>query len=144
MIVLDTNVLSEMMRPEPTHGVETWLARQPAASLYTTVITQAEILYGFARLPHGRRRVALEREFRSMLEEDFADRVLAFDGAAAESYVVFMAARRRVGRPVSYQDAQIAAIALSRGAAVATRNISDFDVGGLDLINPWATHRRGH
>ena len=144
MIVLDTTVLSEMMRPEPAHVVEAWLARQPAASLYTTVIAQAEILYALARLSFGRRRTALEREFRDMLEEDFAGRVLAFDGAAAESYAVFMAERRRAGRPAGYQDAQIAAIARSRGAALATRNVSDFDGDGLDLINPWAARRRDH
>ncbi len=144
MIVLDTNVLSEMMRPEPARIVENWLARQSVASLCTTVITQAEILYGLARLPFGRRRTALEREFRGMLEEDFTGRVLAFDGAAAESYVVFMAERRRAGRPVSHQDAQIAAIAHSRGAAVATRNIMDFNGSDLELINPWAAGRRDH
>ena len=144
MIVLDTNVLSEMMRLEPASVVDAWLARQPLASLYTTVITRAEILYRLATIPLGRRRTALEREFRDMLEADFTGCVLVFDGAAAESYARFMAQRRRAGRPVGHQDGQIAAIALSRGAAVATRNTADFNGGGLELINPWATRAHEH
>ncbi|MBI3041989.1 MAG: type II toxin-antitoxin system VapC family toxin [Betaproteobacteria bacterium] len=137
MIVLDTNVLSELMRPAPTGVVVRWVAGQPAMNLYTTSITQAEILHGIMLLPSGRRRNALEAVAEAMFKEEFGDRVLPFGSDAARLYARIAAERRRVGRPVSHFDAQIAAIARSHGAAVATRNVTDYDHCGIKLINPW-------
>jgi predicted nucleic acid-binding protein len=139
MIVLDTNVLSELMRPSPDAGVEHWVASQPAASLFTTTITQAEILFGISTLPTGARRSALQRAATEVFETDLAGRVLPFDSPAANSYAALAAKRRKSGKPISQFDAQIAAIAESRGAAIASRNIQDFAGCGPTLINPWDT-----
>lgn len=137
MIVLDTNVLSELMRPAPEARVVDWVASQPAASLYTTTITQAEVLYGLSLLPEGHRKLALETAVAGMFEEDFAGRILPFDGAAAQTYAVVAVARRRAGRPIAQFDAQIAAICRSRDAAIATRNGPDFTECGIAVLNPW-------
>ncbi|GEO84673.1 MULTISPECIES: type II toxin-antitoxin system VapC family toxin [Alphaproteobacteria] len=137
MIVLDTNVLSELLAPAPAPAVVAWLAAQPAASVFTTAVTEAEILYGLALLPEGRRRRALEAAVKPIFTEDLAGRVLAFDRDAAESYAAIAAHRRAIGRPISQFDAQIAAIAVSRGASVATRNVADFAETGAVIINPW-------
>ncbi|WP_421994201.1 type II toxin-antitoxin system VapC family toxin [Reyranella sp.] len=138
MIVLDTNVLSEATRSAPEQRVLDWLAEQQATSLFTTTISEAEILYGVAALPAGRRRTALEDALRRMFSEDFPGRVLAFDRSAAAEFALIASARRSRGRPISAFDAQIAAIARAHGAAVATRNVSDFDGCGIDVIDPWA------
>lgn len=137
MIVLDTNVLSELMRPAPSETVLRWVAGYPAASLFTTTVTQAEILFGLALLPDGRRRSDLLAAARQMFAEDFAGRVLPFDTAAATAFAPIAAGRRQKGRPTGAFDAQIAAIASSRGAALATRNGADFLDCGLSLVNPW-------
>ncbi len=137
MIILDTNVLSEVMRPAPAAEVLAWLAAQTAASLYTTSITQAEILHGLMLLPAGRRRRALEAAATSMFSEDFGGRILGFDTEAAEPYAQIASKRRRSGRPISHFDAQIAAIARSAGAAIATRNLADFEHCGVALVDPW-------
>jgi predicted nucleic acid-binding protein len=137
MIVLDTNVLSETLRPRPADSVKRWMAAQTAATLYTTAITQAEILYGVALLPSGRRKTALQEIVTGLFEQDFFGRVLPFDSAAAKSFSEIAAIRRKLGRPISDFDAQIAAIAHSRGAGVATRNINDFSNCGIDVISPW-------
>ncbi len=137
MILLDTNVLSELMKPAPAASVVDWMASQSAASLYTTSITQAEILHGVMLLPAGKRRNAIEAAAESMFNEDFGGRILAFDSDAARLYAHLAAQRRRAGRPISHFDAQIAAIALSTGAAIATRNVTDFDNCGLKIVNPW-------
>ncbi len=137
MIVLDTNVLSELMRPEPDARVVSWLGAQPAASVFTTSITQAEILHGILLLPPGKRRQALDEAARAMFEEDFAGRVLAFGGGAALSYATIACDRRRAGRPISQFDAQIAAIAAVHTASVATRNVADFEGCGIEVIDPW-------
>lgn len=137
MIILDTNVLSETMRSEPSPVVLRWLAAQPVMQLFTTTITEAEILFGLAILGEGRRRTALEQAARAMFAEDFAGRVLAFDSAAASDFAAIAAERRRAGCPISQADAQIAAIARSRGGRVATRNTADFEGCGIALINPW-------
>jgi predicted nucleic acid-binding protein len=121
--------------PDPT--VETWIARHPPASLFTTTITQAEILFGIAILPAGRRRDAMNSAATEMFRTDFADRVLPFDSSAAEAYAEIAAERRQMGRPISHFDAQIAAIARSRGAAIASRNTQDFEQTGPRIINPW-------
>jgi predicted nucleic acid-binding protein len=137
VIILDTDVLSELMKREPVPGVEQWLTAQPPASLFTTSVAKAEVLYGVALLPSGERRDALEEAVAAMFEEDFDSRVLAFDGAAAYEYAIIASHRRHAGKPISQFDAQIAAIARSKGAAVATRNVSDFDDCGIDVHNPW-------
>lgn len=115
MIVLETNVLSEAARPNPAQRVSGWLAAQPVATLFTTTISEAVLLYGVASLPNGRRCVALEEATRRMFADDFAGRVLAFDRSAAREFAVIAVARRRRGRPISTFDAQIAAIARDRG-----------------------------
>lgn len=138
MIVLDTNVLSELMKPKPTRRVVTWLNAQPASSLFTTSITKAEILYGLMLLPAGRRRTSIEAAVSTMFEEDFLGRVLAFDSEAALSFAHIASARRQAGQPISQSDAQIVAIAHSRGASVATRNVADFDDCEVTIINPWS------
>lgn len=137
MIVLDTNVLSELLAPSPSPNVLAWLAAQPSAAVFTTAVTEAEILYGLALLPDGRRRQALEAAVRPIFSDDLAGRVLAFDREAAASYAVIAARRRALGRPISQFDAQIAAIAVSRGASIATRNVADFAETGAPVINPW-------
>lgn len=137
MIVLDTNVLSELMRPRPDDVVARWTARQPAVSLYVTTITQAEILHGIHLLPKGKRRTALESAAAAMFTEDLGGRILPFGSEATLPYAEIASARRRAGRPISHFDAQIAAIARAHGAAVATRNIDDFAGCGVDLIDPW-------
>lgn len=138
MIILDTNVLSEVLRPAPERRVMEWLAARPAASLFTTAIIQAEILYGIAILETGRRREALAAAASAMFAEDFAGRVLPFDQESASAFAAIAAERRRVGAPISQLDAQIAAISRSRGAALATRNLRDFADCGIDTIDPWS------
>jgi predicted nucleic acid-binding protein len=137
VIILDTNVLSELMRPAPAQAVVRWFATRPAATVYTTSVTQGEILYGVLLLPASRRRRGIEAAARAMFEEDLAGRVLPFDAGAAAHYADIAAARRRAGRPISQSDAQIAAIARAAGAAIATRNVGDFGGCGVDVIDPW-------
>jgi len=137
VILLDTNILSEMMCPAPALAVERWLAAQPDASLFISAITEAELRYGAALLP-GSKRLALTAEIDGMLEEEFDGRVLPFDRRAAQDFAAIAADRRQAGRPISQADAQIAAIARSRGASLATRNVPDFDGCGVEVINPWS------
>lgn len=137
MIVLDTNVLSEIMKAKPDPGVVGWMAAQAAADLYTTSITQAEILHGVMLLTPGRRRRALEAAATSMFEEEFAGRILRFGSDAASFYARIASDRRRAGRPISHFDAQIAAIARLARAALATRNTADFEGCGVAVVDPW-------
>lgn len=137
MIILDTDVLSALMSGRPDERVGRWLSGQPPTSIYTTTITEAEIRYGMAILPAGRRRRQLELALAAMIDEDLGGRVLPFDRVAAEAYAHIRSDRRRSGRPIAPFDAQIAAIARSRGATVATRNVKDFEGCGVDLANPW-------
>jgi predicted nucleic acid-binding protein len=137
MIVLDTNVISELMRPEPHRGVFAWVAAQPRRTLYTTSINQAEILYGIECLPAGRRRDALGAAARVIFAEDFADQVLSVDGKAAAHYAQIVAARRLTGNPLEGFHALIAAAALAAGASVATRDVSGFAGCGVGIIIPW-------
>lgn len=137
MIVLDTNVLSELMRSRPDAQVEVWFAAQPAPGLFSTTVTQAEILLGVALLPPGRRRTRLASAAEAMFEIDLAGRVLPFDIAAAREFASIVASRRRAGRPIAQADAQIAAITRSRGALLATRNVADFDRCGITVVDPW-------
>jgi toxin FitB len=138
VIVLDTNVLSEASRPAPARRVMNWLAAQQPARLFTTTISEAEFLYGVALLPTGKRRASLQEAARRLFTEDFANRVLPFDSAAAQAFALIAATRREKGRPIGDFDAQIAAIARSHGAAVATRNVADFSDCGIEVIDPWA------
>ncbi len=137
MIVLDTNVVSELLRPAPTQLVEAWLAAQDGATVYFTAVGEAELRHGVAILPAGRRRAALAKAIEDMLDEDFHDRILSFDRAAAQAYAAIAAERRAAGRPISQFDCQIAAIARAHEAAVATRNTGDYEGCGIDVIDPW-------
>ena len=137
MILLDTNILSELMRAAPEAAVEQWLADQPAVRVFISAITEAELRYGLALLPPGKRRSALAVEIENMLREDFSGRILPFDSPAAIAFAEIAAERRQAGRPISQADAQIAAIARSRGAALATRNAPDFEGCGIEIVNPW-------
>ena len=138
MILLDTNILSELMRSAPEPAVERWLAAQPDASVFITAITEAELRYGAALLPSGKRRAALAAEIEGMLEDDFGGRILPFDSMAAQAFALVASERRQAGKPISQADAQIAAVARSRGASLATRNVPDFEGCGIEVINPWA------
>jgi predicted nucleic acid-binding protein len=137
VILLDTNVLSELMKAAPAESVLRWFSNLPANRLYTTSITQAEMLHGILLLPPGRRRSAFEAAADAMFDEEFAGRILPFGSDAAHPYARIAAERRRAGRPISHFDAQIAAIAYCAGAAVASRNVADFDECGVEVINPW-------
>ena len=138
MIVVDTNVVSELMKPAPNETVSRWAAGRPSSSLYISTITQAEILLGIELLPKGMRRSNLQSAAETMFEAVFAGRILPFDEDAARALPGIAVQRRRLGRPISQYDAQIAAIALSRGAQIATRDIADFAQCGVTVIDPWA------
>lgn len=138
MILLDTNVISEVIKPQPSLVVLRWLAAQEPQAIFTTTITKAEILYGVETLPQGRRRVQLSVAVEKMLAQEFQGRILPFDDDAARAFAKIVAARDAVGRPISQFDAMIAAIARSRGASIATRNTADFERCAIPLINPWA------
>ena len=136
--LLETNVLSELMRPQPEPAVLAWFAKNAHAAMHTSAVTQAEILNGIALLPAGKRRTALLEAAEQMFEGDFNGRCLNFDSVAAKNYAVIAAARILQGRPISTEDAQIAAMALAAGLTIATRNIKDFEaVEDLLLANPW-------
>jgi predicted nucleic acid-binding protein len=139
VIVLDTNVLSEVLRSSPSARVRKWMSDQHPANLFTTAISEAEMLYGIAVMATGQRRAALQRAIAAIFVEDFAGRVLPFDSMAAASYAEIAAERRKSGQPVAAFDAQIAAIARSRGASVATRNASDFAGCGIPIVDPWTS-----
>lgn len=136
MIVLDTNVVSELMRPAPDPGVVAWVAAQ--GTLWLTAVSEAELRLGVALMPSGARAAAVGAAVAAMLAEDFAGRILPFDGAAARAYAAICAERRAAGRPIAAFDAMIAGIARSAGATVATRNLRDFEGCGVALINPWS------
>lgn len=137
-ILLDTNVLSELMRPRPAAAVIDWFGRLDDTSFFISAVTRAEILLGVALLPAGRRRDALADSAEKMFAEDFAGRCLAFDEACASAYALLVAARTHLGQTISTEDAQIAAVALCHGLPLATRNTKDFrDIDGLAVINPW-------
>ena len=138
MIVIDTNVVSELMRPAPALAVQEWVRSYGARRLCTTAITVAEIRYGIERLHDGRRKELL-RAAAVEIFETFAEQVLPFDAAAAEQYALVVSQRDRLGLPVNGFDAQIAAICRVRGAPLATRNLADFNKTGIEVINPWRT-----
>ena len=137
MILVDTNVVSELMRPAPAPAVLVWFATQAAADLFLSAVSEAELRAGAACLPAGRRRDALTAAIDAMVAEDFAGRLLAFDSPAARSYALIAATRRAAGQPIAQADCQIAATAHVHGAAVATRNVADFLGCGIAVIDPW-------
>lgn len=137
MIVLDTNVVSELMKASPDESVVGWVAAQPAALLHVASITQAEILHGILLLPAGRKRAAIQAAAEAMFAAEFAGRILPFASDAAADYARIAADRRKAGRPISQFDAQIAAIALSSRATIATRNVAHFEGCGVRVLDPW-------
>ncbi|MBT2771504.1 type II toxin-antitoxin system VapC family toxin [Halomonas sp. ISL-60] len=137
MIVLDTNVLSELMRPVPDARVVDWLDRQDAISVTISAITVAEILYGIERLPNGKRKRGFAAKAAAMFEEDFSGRILSFDSGAAIHYAEQVAACESAGRQVHMADAQIAAICIQHEAVLSTRNVKDFETLSVETINPW-------
>jgi len=142
MIVLDTNIVSEVMSKIPSEFVLDWLNEQRTESLYLTSITIAEIGYGLKILPNGKRRKLLEEKFEQFIAKAFEQRILDFDEKAARLYSRLMKNRRKLGRPLSILDGQIAAIARSNSFIVATRNIRDFEDCGLKLINPFLYQKK--
>jgi predicted nucleic acid-binding protein len=137
VIVIDTNVVSELMRPAPARTVLDWFGGQDPSGLHLSAVSEAELRRGVAILPEGRRRNTLREAIDAMVAEDFAGRVLPFDGAAAVAFATVFAERRATGRPISFPDCQIAATARAHGAAVATRNMGDFAGCGIEVLNPW-------
>jgi hypothetical protein len=142
MIILDTNVLSALMRQVPERPVVHWLDDQQADSVWITSVTLFEARYGLAVLPKGRRRQALEAAFARLLAEDLEDRVLAFDSAAATAAASLAAERKKSGRTVDFRDTQIAGIALSRRATIATRNTRHFQDLQVPVVDPWKSEAR--
>ena len=140
MIVVDTNVVSELIRPAPATVVQEWVRGHDARQLCTTAITVAEVRYGIERLPDGRRKDLL-RAAAVEIFEMFAEQVLPFDLAAAGEYALVVSQRDRLGLPVNGFDAQIAAICRVRGVPLATRNLADFEKTGIEVINPWRLGR---
>lgn len=140
-VLLDTNVLSELMRARPDAAVLAWFEQQSGLRFYTSAVTRAEILLGIALLPAGKRRVALATAAEQMFEEDFASHCLPFDAAAASEYALLVAARSRIGHAISTEDALIAAIAIRHQMPLVTRNTKDFvHIEQLKLVNPWMTN----
>ena len=137
MIILDANVLSELSRQHPDPAVLSWLDSQPAGETATTAITAAELLYGVARLPEGRRKAGLAEAVSGMLDDDLRGRIEAFDAAAAAHYPVIVVGREKAGRPIGAADAQIASICRKLQATLATRNTDDFTGTGIELVDPW-------
>jgi predicted nucleic acid-binding protein len=137
MMILDTNVVSELMKQEPAQAVSAFIGRQSMPSLFIPSIVVAEIRYGLRRLPTGQRRDRLTIAFDRFLAEGFTSRVLPFDAVCADSYAQARVARERAGHPVSMPDALIGGIVLAYGATLVTRNISDFEGYGLKIIDPW-------
>lgn len=142
MIILDTNVLSALMRQLPEAPVVAWLDSQPAESVWITSITLFEARLGLALLPKGRRQQTLEAAFGRLLEEDLENRILDFDSAAATEAASLAAARQKAGRPVDMRDTQIAGIALARRATLATRNVRHFQDLNVPVVDPWQGQNR--
>jgi toxin FitB len=137
MVILDTNVVSELMKPAPEPTVTAWLRQHRTDRLATTAVTVAEVRYGLDRLSDGKRKADLSAKFLAVLTRALAQRVLPFDQRATEPYALLKTSRERAGRPISPFDAMIAAIARVHGAAVATRNVADFAACGVHVFDPW-------
>lgn len=139
MIILDTNVLSALMRQTPDAPVVSWLDRQAGESVWITAVTLFEARLGLALLPSGRRRRELEAAFGRLLEEDLDNRVLDFDAPAANAAAALAAGRQKAGQPVDMRDTQIAGIALARRGTLATRNVRHFRDLKVPVVDPWQT-----
>jgi len=139
VILLDTNVISELIRRQPDPTVAAFLRRQPPQTLFTAAVCEAEIRYGLARMPAGRRRNDLAGRVTVFLATAFAGRIVAFDTAAAALYGTIRAAREAADSPITVQDAMIAATARAYGLSVATRNGDDFSGCGVRVVNPWSS-----
>jgi toxin FitB len=137
VIVLDTNVISELMRQAPDELVVRWVDRFPYGEVFITAVTAAELLHGVARLPAGQRKNVLTIRVKDLLDEDFDEQILPFDHLAAAHYAQIAAAREHLGRPISMADAQIAATCLRYGGSLATRNTKDFADTGITVVDPW-------
>jgi predicted nucleic acid-binding protein len=139
--LIDTNVLSELMREKPDQQVLTWFSKQTPSQMHTSVITHAEILTGIALLPAGKRREGMAHAASQIFNEDFFGRCIDFGGLAVEHYALVKVQRQLAGRPIDIPDAQIAAIALAANLMLVTRNTKDFErIDGLQVINPWQLH----
>ena len=138
MIVLDTNILSELMRPHPAEQVRSWLNAQQTEDVFLTAVTSAEVLRGIARMPRGLRKDVIADKAEQLLDRIFGDRVLPFDAPAAAHFAVVAASREQQGRPIGMADAQIAAICRLHGADLATRNVKDFADTGIGVLDPWS------
>ena len=143
MFILDTNVVSELLRPIPEPSVVRWVAARDASHLFLTAVSEAELRFGVEIMPAGARRDAVGEAIDALLREDFASRILPFDSPAALAYAEFAAERRAAGRPVAHADAQIAAIASVHRMSVVTRDVGDFAGVGLDIVNPWLAGEGG-
>ncbi|WHP07560.1 type II toxin-antitoxin system VapC family toxin [Acinetobacter corruptisaponis] len=137
MIILDTNIVSELLRKKPNEQVIHWLLQQQRLSLFTTTISYSEMLYGIHIMPKGQKQQQLLTGIKNIFDTDFRDLILSFDQQAAEHYADIAALRKTKGLPISQFDAMIAAITRSKNAILATRNIKDFQYCGIELINPW-------
>ncbi|MDE2156561.1 MAG: type II toxin-antitoxin system VapC family toxin [Xanthomonadaceae bacterium] len=137
MIVLDTNVISELFKPAPDPGVMAWVGGLSGNDMFTTAVTRGELLFGLHCMPDGRRRSDLLQRLTALFEHRLAGHVLPYDGDAADAHAELAAMRRAQGRPIAQSDAMIAGIARSRGATLATRNVRDFEGCGVALIDPW-------
>lgn len=137
MILLDTNVISELMRPTPDPGVLAWADGLDPQDVAITAMNEAEILHGLTRLPAGRRQAHLRQSWEALTDELFSGRIWPFNSEAAHWYAAVLRRREQIARPMATADAVIAATALAHGATLATRDVHDFDAIGLTLINPW-------
>ena len=138
MVILDTTVISELIRPRPHPAVVEWMDQQNAFEVWITAVTAAELRTGAALLPEDRRRSDLHPHVERLLDETFAGYVLPFDDRSGIPYADIVSGRRNQGRPIAFQDAQIGAICLQHGMTLATRNTRDFEDTGIDLIDPWS------
>jgi toxin FitB len=137
MLILDTNVISELMNPQGSQTVKSWVNSQSRARLFTTTITKAEILYGIAILPEGNRKQRLQDAAHIVFNQEFFNQLLVFDSESAENFASLSTDRRKQGHPISQFDAQIAAICRTHQAAIVTRNVDDFLNCQIEIINPW-------
>jgi toxin FitB len=137
MVIVDTNVISETSKPNPSSAVLRWLDTQPSDELFTTATVIAELAYGCERMPNGRRKQLVWASLEAVILEDFPGRILPFDTVAALEFGSLFAMRQAAGHPIIVGDAEIAAVCLANGATLATRNTKDFEGLGIRLINPW-------
>jgi toxin FitB len=137
MLILDTNVLSELLKPNPDTQVVAWIENQPRQQLFTTVVSRAEIMYGIQLLPKSQRRQKLAEAAKAIFDEELADHVLPFESLAADRFALIAAKRKMEGKPISQFDAIIVSIAAAHSARLATRNVHDFESCGVSIENPW-------